>query len=156
VNASGNLSFSQNRIIAFTEYYDDYDNGVQKSKAHKNTDIAFSPAVVGAAAINLVPVRGVEISLISKYVGRQYLDNTSNNQRSLNAFFVQHARASYTLRNILFKEMAFIAQVNNVFNKKYEPNGYTYSYETGGSLVTANYYFPMAGTNFMFGLNVKL
>jgi iron complex outermembrane recepter protein len=156
VNASGNLSFSQNRIIAFTEYYDDYDNGVQKSKAHNNTDIAFSPAVVGAATINLVPVSGLEISLLSKYVGRQYLDNTSDKQRSLNAYFVQDARASYTLRKMLFKEMSFIVQVNNVFNKKYEPNGYTYSYETGGSFVTENFYFPMAGTHFMFGLNVKL
>jgi iron complex outermembrane receptor protein len=156
LHAAGNLSLSRNRIDNFTEYYDDYDAGGQKSVAHKNTDIAFSPNVVGAATINIVPVKNAEISLLSKYVGRQYLDNTSNKQRSLNPFFVQDARVSYTLRNVLFKEVVLIAQVNNVFNKKYEPNGYTYSYQSGGSLVTENFYFPMAGTHYMFGLNVKL
>jgi len=56
----------------------------------------------------------------------------------------------------LFKEITFIVQVNNVFNKKYEPNGYTYSYQYGGAVTTENFYYPMAGTNCMVGLNVKL
>jgi iron complex outermembrane receptor protein len=60
------------------------------------------------------------------------------------------------MRKVLFKETNFIVQVNNVFNKKYEPNGYTYSYQYGGSVITENFYYPMAGTNFMVGLNVKL
>jgi iron complex outermembrane receptor protein len=46
-------------------------------------------------------------------------------------------------------------QVNNIFNEKYEPNGYTYNYISAGELVVNNYYFPMAGTNFMVALNVK-
>jgi iron complex outermembrane receptor protein len=48
-----------------------------------------------------------------------------------------------------------ILQANNVFDKKYEPNGYTFSYYYGGSLTTENYYFPMAGRNFMAGVNMK-
>jgi len=61
-----------------------------------------------------------------------------------------------TLKNKLFNEWNIIGQVNNLFNKKYEPNGYTYSYVLDGDTVADNYYFPMAGTNFMVGLNIKL
>jgi iron complex outermembrane receptor protein len=51
--------------------------------------------------------------------------------------------------------MDIIFQVFNLFNKKYEPNGYTYSYQLGGQMNIANNYFPMAGTNFMVGLHLK-
>ncbi len=47
-------------------------------------------------------------------------------------------------------------QVNNIFNEKYEPNGYTYNYISGGVLTVENYYFPMAGTNILAGINIKL
>jgi iron complex outermembrane receptor protein len=52
--------------------------------------------------------------------------------------------------------MNLVFQVNNIFNKKYEPSGYTYNYIYGRMLSVNNYYFPMAGTNFMAGVHVKL
>jgi iron complex outermembrane recepter protein len=156
LQTTGNVTLSNNRIRNFTEYYDDYDNGGQKSIDHGTTDIAFSPAVTGALNVTLLPVKDLEVSLLSKYVSRQFLDNTSNKQRSLNPYYVQNARAGYTLRNWLLREVGLVVQVNNVFNKKFEPNGYTYSYQSGGALVTENYYYPMAGINYMIGLNVKL
>ena len=93
--------------------------------------------------------------MLSKYVSKQYLDNTETEDRTLGSFFTQDARVSYTLKNKLFKEWNFIAQVSNIFNRKYEPNGYTYSYIAGGALSTENAYYPMAGTNFMLGVNIK-
>lgn len=155
-NAAGNITLSQNKIKDFTEFYDDYDNGGQKAIPHGNTDIAFSPAAVASLTSNFIPCKNVEISWLAKYASSQYLDNTSNKARQLDEYLVQDARFSYTLRKVVFKEIAFIGQVNNVFNKKYEPNGYTYSYQYGGSVITENFYYPMAGTNFMIGLNVKL
>lgn len=156
LNAAGNITFSKNQIRNFTEYYDDYDNGGQKAVPHGNTDIAFSPAIIASGMLTFIPCNNVEISLPAKYARRQYLDNTSNKKRSLDPYYVQDARISYTLHKALFKEITFIGQVNNVFSKKYEPNGYTYSYQYGGSVTTENFYFPMAGTNVMVGLNVKL
>jgi hypothetical protein len=140
----------------FTAYFDDYDNGGQKSEHYSSADIAFSPGVVGGASLNFKPFRNAEISFISKYVGRQYFDNSSSKDRSLDAFYVQDARLSYSLMNKLFKATHFILQVNNVFDKKYVANGYTFSYQSGGSFVTENYYFPMAEINFMFGVNIEL
>jgi iron complex outermembrane receptor protein len=155
-NIAANFTLSQNQIKDFTEYFDDYDNGGQKETPHGNTDIAFSPTAVGSGVLNFIPVNNLEIGLIGKYVSRQYLDNTSNKARSLDPYYVQDARISYTLRKVLFKEIAITAQVNNVFDKKYTPNGYTYSYQYNQNVITENFYYPMAGTNFMIGLNVKL
>ena len=154
LQASANLTLSRNRIKDFTEFYDDYDDGGQKSIAHGSTDIAFSPDITGAGTLSFLPTKNFEISLLSKYVGRQFLDNTSNKSRSLSPYYVQDARVIYTLQNLLFKEAALILQVNNIFDRKYEPNGYSYSYQSGGSLVTENYYYPMAGTNVMIYMEI--
>lgn len=156
LSVSANLTLSRNKVLDFTEYYDDYDNGGQKSLYRGSTDIAFSPAIVGGGAVDIKPFKNANISLISKYVSRQYLDNTSLKTRSLNPYFVQDARISYSLPNRLFKSTDLVLQVNNVFNKKYEANGYTFSYVAGGALTTENYYFPMAGTNVLFALNIGL
>ncbi len=128
----------------------------RKQIVSHSTDIAFSPAVVGGASINFLPFKNAELSLLSKYVSKQYLDNTEKDSRSLNAFYMQDVRAIYTIKKKWLKEVNIIAQVNNIFGKKYEPNGYTYSYFVGGETVTENFYFPMAGTNFMIGLNIRL
>lgn len=167
LNVTANLSLSRNKVKNFTEFIDDYDNGGQKTNSFQSSDIAFSPSVVGGASINFLPFKNAELSLLSKYVSKQYLDNTGNNNRSLNAFYTQDIRAIYTIkknpdaisssrRSSSIKELTIIAQLNNVFNREYEPNGYTFSYYAGGETVTENYYFPMAGINFMLGVNIRL
>ncbi len=156
VNASANLAISKNKVKDFTEYIDDYDNGGQKINIYQSADIALSPNIVGGAIINFLPTQKLELTLLSKYVSKQYLDNTQNNQRLLKAFYTQDMRAVYTIKKKLPKEITVCAQVNNILNTKYEPNGYTYNYIYGGELSVNNYYFPMAGTNFMVGVNVRL
>lgn len=156
LNATANLTFSQNKIKAFTEYADNYDNGTQVAIAHSNTDITLSPAIVGGASINILPAKNVEWSLLSKYVSKQYLDNTQNDSRALQSFYTQDVRAIFTVKNKLFKEWNIVGQINNIFNRKYESNGYTFSYIYGGQFTTENYYFPMAGTNFMLAVNIKM
>ena len=155
-SADANLALSQNKVLDYREYIDDYDNGGQKTFSYNKTDIAFSPAVVGAATLNFFPVRSFEISLLGKYVGKEYLDNAQKEDRKLDGYYVQNARLLYTLRSNAIREIDFIFQLNNIFNKKYEPNVYTYSYYYGGGLVTENFLFPMAGINFMMGVNIKM
>lgn len=155
LNISGNITLSRNKIVSYTEYIDNYDNGLQDATPHRNTDISFSPPVTAAATINLLPVKDVELSLLSKYAGKTYLDNSQSENRKLDAFFTEHIRATWKIRKFLFSEWNVIAMVNNVFNKKYEPNGYTYSYISGGALTTENGYYPMAGTNYTVGLNIR-
>jgi len=156
VNIAANVTLSNNKISNYTELIDDYDNGGTKNNFYKSTDISFSPAVTGGGSINFTPVKNGAISLISKYVGRQYLDNTSQKSRSLDPYFLQDVRFSYLIENKIFKATNIIVQLNNVFNKKYEANGYTFSYVYGGAVATENFYFPMAPFNFMVGVNVRL
>lgn len=156
LQVAANIAFSENKIKNYTEYLDDYDNGGQQTKFYPRSDISFSPGIVGSGSIILVPIKNSEIGFISKYVSRQYLDNSSLRSRSLTPYFLQDIRLSYGVENKLFKAANIILQLNNVFNKKYEPNGYSFSYIYGGQQTTENFYFPMAGFNFMLGLNLRL
>jgi iron complex outermembrane receptor protein len=156
MNLQANLALSRNKVKNFTEFLDDYDAGGQKSYQYSLTDIAYSPSIVGGANLQLKPVDRLAMNLTSKYVGKQYLDNTQNENRKLNAFYTQDVSLFYSLNNQWSKNATLVLQVNNIFDKKYEPNGYTYSYIYGGELTTENFYFPMAGTNFMLALNITL
>lgn len=155
MNVYANISFSKNKMLGFTEYLDDYDNGGQETKLYNKTDISFSPSIIAGGTINFIVEKNGEISLINKYVGQQYLDNTSQKSRSLPAYYVQDIKLSYVLKNKMAKAIDLILQLNNVFNKKYEPNGYSFSYIYGGAVSTENFYFPMAGINFMIGVNLR-
>ncbi len=153
---NANLTLSRNKLVDFTEYIDDYDNGGQKANTYKKADISFSPDIVGGATVTIKPAQPLEINLLSKYVGKQYLDNTQNENRKLDPYFTEDVRVAYSLSKNWLKNASLIFQVNNVFDKKYEPNGYTFSYYADNQLATENYYYPMAGTNWMVGLNIKL
>ncbi len=156
LQASANLTLSSNKIRNFTEYLDDYDNGGQQTKFYSRTNISFSPGIMANGILNLLPVKNGSVQCINRYVGRQYLDNTSQANRSLDPFFVQDWRFNYSFASKSPKEVALQLQLNNIFSRKYEPNGYTFSYISGGSLTTENYYFPMAGFNIMFGVTMKM
>lgn len=152
----GNIAFSENKIRNFTEFLDDYDNGGQQTILYKKTTIAFSPAIVAGSTIHFIPVKNAGISLTNKYISRQYLDNTSQKTRSLDPYFVQDIRLNYLVEKKVFKAINFIVQLNNIFGRKYEPNGYTFSYISGGEINTENFYFPMARFNSMLAINIKL
>jgi iron complex outermembrane receptor protein len=152
----GNITLSANKIKNYTEYLGDYDNGGQQTKFYSSTDISFSPSLTGSTTISYHPFAGAQISSISKYVGRQYLDNSSLASRSLHAYYVQDMRLSYNWNHKHSKATSFILQLNNIFNTRYEPNGYSFSYVYGGKQTTENFYFPMAGFNFMLGVGVGL
>ncbi len=154
-NIGANLTLSENKVKDFTEYIDDYDNGGQITNKYQKSTLSFSPALIAGSSLNFIAFKKGEISFINKYVSRQYLDNTENNSRSLNEYYVQDIKVSYLLKCKILKEVRLIGQLNNIFNKRYESNGYTFSY-VYGSLTTENYYFPMAPLNGMLGVNISL
>jgi iron complex outermembrane receptor protein len=96
------------------------------------------------------------VDLLEKYVGRQYLDNSQSKLRSINPYALTDARVRYQFSSNVFKDISLILMVNNVFNKKYENSGYTFSYLYGGAMTTENYYFTQAGTNWNIGLTFGL
>ncbi|MES2647893.1 MAG: TonB-dependent receptor [Bacteroidota bacterium] len=155
-NIRYNLALSNNKLKNFTEYIDDYDNGGQVAVKRGNPDIAFSPSIVQHAAAGYQFINNGEIEWLSKYVGKQYLDNSSDSFKSLDDFFTNDIRINYTIPfKKALKEIKLVLQVNNLFNVMYEPNGYTFSYIYNNITTTENFYFPMAGRNFMAAINIK-
>ncbi|MEM6344532.1 MAG: TonB-dependent receptor [Bacteroidota bacterium] len=156
MSLAANATLSRNRIAAFEEFVYDYDNGGIILNQYEDTDIAFSPNAIAGMTLNFTPVKGLNIDWVHKYVGRQYLDNTSQVSRSLDPFYVSQLRTHYDWTPQWAKQIRFGVQINNLFNAQYEPNGYTFSYIAGGGQVTENFYYPQAGRNFLASLTVKL
>lgn len=152
--AGGTYSF--NKIIDFTEYVDDYDNGGQVSIQHKNTDLALSPNLITSWGLNLLPMNNFNIYLTGKYVDRQFLDNASDKARSINGYYTMDLSLAYQLNLKKIKGIEFSVQMNNILNKKYENNGYTYGYIYNNERVKENFYFPQAGINAMGRISIKL
>lgn len=155
IELTGNLTLSQNKIETFNEYVDNYDIGGQDTIAHTNTDLAFSPNVVAAFGINLEVAKGLNVTLLGKYVGQQFLDNTSTDTRKIDSYFIGTLDISYTLKDVLFKEIQFGLRVNNLFNENYESNGYTWGYINGGERTVENFYYPQAGRNFLGRVTIQ-
>src|SRR5690349_20000940 len=106
--------------MEYTEYIDDYDNGGQKVNHYASSPISFSPETVGGATITIEPCSKLSIDLLSKYVSKQYLDNTGNEDRKLHPYFTVDLRAIYSFSKRFLKHADVIFQLNNIFNRKYE------------------------------------
>ncbi len=150
-----NATFSQNKVKNFTEYLDNFDNDQQESRQYSRTDISFSPNVIAGSQLLFTPAKGLELGLLSKYVGKQYMDNTSNESRKLNSYFTNDIRLIYSIKPRFAKEIAFTVLFNNVLNELYESNGYTYAYISEGKVTADNGYYPQAGRNFLAGIRVR-
>jgi iron complex outermembrane receptor protein len=143
--AKANLTLSQNKIREFEQVI--APNVIPLS----NTNIALSPSVVSAGQLDYNLVNGVTISWLSKYVGRQFLDNTSAVSRSLDPYWVNDLILNYNFKSDYINNLNIKLLVNNVLDTEYASNGYTYSYEFNG-IITENYLYPQAGINFLLGL----
>ncbi|XWN36519.1 MAG: TonB-dependent receptor [Balneola sp.] len=149
---AANATFSKNKIENYTEFIDDYDNGGQIERNFSDTDIALSPSVI-ANSIFGFSEQGLTTELTTKYVSKQYLDNTQNDARSIDPYLVNDLRVSYAFTNLSFaKAITANLMVNNLLNERYETNGYTFGFIAGGEQ-RFNYYYPQAGRNFL--LQVK-
>jgi iron complex outermembrane recepter protein len=155
INFTANVTISRNKIKAFNQYVDDYDAGIQIIKIFKNTDIAFSPNIIAAAQVSYEPVKNLLVSFITKYVGKQYLDNASDNTKKLKPYSASDLGLEYKLKTKLVKEIGFGLMLNNIFNHPYESNGYTYSYIYGGKEIVENFYYPQSGINILGQVRLK-
>lgn len=145
-----NATLSKNKIKSLTQYSDG-----ETPETFTNTDIALTPNTIVGGNITFNPLYNSQsrqhfyIDLLGKHIGRQYLDNSSNKLKSINPYTLFDTRLRYTVTSKPIKEIGFVLMVNNLLNKKYENNGYTYEYD--GTVYNA--YFPQAGTNWNVGLN---
>ncbi|MEZ4855095.1 MAG: TonB-dependent receptor [Gelidibacter sp.] len=134
------------------------------------TNISFSPDVVAANAFIFQPKDNLQFSLLSKYVGEQFMGNTDAKASKLQSYFTSDFNVTYELsfrpkeeshNTTFFKSIVFSGLVNNIFNKKYVSNGYYYTYDDDYSVpgqittIEGAGYYPQATTNFLIGMTLK-
>lgn len=151
-----NGTLSRNRIKNYIGYVSNYDENwnelyTQTAVEKGNTTIAFSPSFIGNSIID-VHFKGFTAQFTSQYVSRQYLDNFENKDDSLDPYFVSHLNLAYTFKLPHVKAITVGCTVYNLFNTKYETNGYS---QTAAIVAKDGTYklssdprfYPMAGTN---------
>lgn len=149
-----NFTLSQNKNEDF--YYE--INGAVQNLG--NTNIAYSPDFIFGNRFSYLQVKGLQLSLLSKFVGEQYMGNIDSDVSKLDSYFINDFNFSYDWKiNKGIKSIVFSGLVNNIFNVEYESNGYFYTYDDDSSGSTITYggagYYPQAGINFLFGLSLK-
>ncbi|MFC2096146.1 TonB-dependent receptor [Bacteroidota bacterium] len=155
LSIGANTTISQNKISDFTEYIDNWDTWGQESNNIGETDLAFSPNIIANSKIAYEPIKNFKTEFISKYVGKQYIDNTSNNDRSIDPYFVNDLKLSYILKTDFIKEIGFNVLINNIFSHEYESNAWVYRYILGNQEYLMDGYFPQAGINILGGITLK-
>lgn len=151
-------TFSRNKIKEFTEYIYDKADKTRKTfvkNTFQNTDISFSPSLIMSSEIAYKPIQNAEIAFISKYVGKQYLNNLSDDGQSLSSFFVNDIRLNYQTAFTGVKNVGLSLLVNNMFNTHYESNGASYPSFSKGEVSRYNVYYPQATRNFLLSLSLK-
>jgi len=151
-----NLALSSNKN---TDFHTELDGELTNLGT---TDLSFSPDVIVGNAFTYAPTATVQFSLLSKYVGEQFMGNTSAEQSKLDSYFVNDLTASYVINpKSIFKSITLTAMVNNIFNVKYVSNGYYYTYDDTWSeadvttTIHGAGYYPQATTNFLLGATLR-
>lgn len=150
-----NVTLSQNKNQDFVYQRD----GVFKDLG--TTNIAFSPDLIAANRLVFMPIQNFQVSLLSKFVGEQYMGNIDAESSKLDSYFVNDLNVSYEIvTKKVFKSIRIDVLVNNIFNLEYESNGYFYTYDDDfsdpGTVTTIEGagFYPQAGINLLAGLTL--
>ncbi len=157
VSIRPNISVSRNKNVDFVSTF----NGELVN--YGDTNISFSPEIVAGNIFSYRPVNGLELKLLSKYVGAQYMSNVEAENSKLDSYFVNDFNIQYTWdKPWYFKEIVLTGLVNNIFDTEYVSNGYYYTYNipneelpSGIQTFDGAGYYPQATTNFLMGLTLK-
>jgi iron complex outermembrane receptor protein len=142
-----------------------------------NTPISNSPDLIAGNAFVFHPLKNLQFSLLSKYVGEQYMGNLggaivnepstiyneiSKDNEKLKSYFTSDLNMVYEVETTkIFKAIVFTAMVNNIFNTKYVDRGYYFTYDDTWSVdgetttIDGAGYYPQATRNFLVGVTLK-
>jgi iron complex outermembrane receptor protein len=150
-------TLSGNRVDRFSEYISN-----QFIIERRNTPLALSPEQILGASWTWKPLRNLEMLWNMQWVGRQFLDNSGEPDRSLDPYAVHQLQIQWNgpiLWNRLLKSHSENLQfrIVNLLNRLYAGHGYTYGYiNLLGQPVTDSYVFPQAPQYFLLTYQLDL
>ena len=150
---NANLTYSQNKIQNFVQYIDSFDNNWDRTTIARElgeTDISYSPELVGSSMFTYTFYKNIKINLITKYVGDQYIDNTSSSKRKLRPYFVNNLGIDYSYKFKKGPRIGLRLVMNNILDEQYISNAVGGVGIYQGTEATWLAYYPQAGRNFMF------
>jgi len=174
LNLNLGLTLSRNRINEFDEYIDDWDTGNQLVITHKDVDLAFSPSsiIIGSVGYQFLQLdkHAATISLHTKFVGQQYVDNTGNSASLIDSYSFTDFQLQYAFKwkkekvlsiNVLLRNIFDNAYVANAWNYRFKSAGYDpipddpYAELENGDTYHLRGYYPQAGRNILIGLSLS-
>ena len=170
LNISGNLTISENKVDTFTQFIDNWDTWGQSQVIHENTDLAFSPKLIWAAQANYKFSDDISLLFNSKYVGEQFIDNTSSDERKLDDYLISNLQIDYVFNSFLFKNAKISFLINNLFDIEYVSNAWVYRYISNSydprssdayttlasdGIYDMAGYFPQAKRNYLLGITLE-
>ena len=157
-----NATLSRNKILNYTGYVDNWDywndpenEPYQVEESLGTTDLSFSPGLLFNSQIDVEPLKNLHLFLTSKYVGSQFVDNTSSLKRSLDPYLINDLGISFSFFPDFIREISLNLQIMNLFNVEYETNAWVYRYYYEGAEGTDDGYFPQAGVHLMAGVRIR-
>jgi len=159
ITVNPNLTLSQNRNIDFIAER----NGNLTNLG--NTNISFSPDVIAGNVVTYSPNENIDLSLFSKYVGKQYINNFDTESVALESYFTSDFNIQYKVNKLpVLKSMVFSGQVNNVFNNLFSNNAFYFNFDVandendpsaGVTTIDGSAIYPQAGINFLLGITLN-
>ena len=156
INLAGNVSFSENKNL---DYVSRFDGELMNLG---DTDISYSPSFISSLAFNYSPNSKLDLSLLNKHVGEQFMSNNGSSFSKLDSYSITDLNLRYTFDELyLFDELSINLLINNIFSAEYVSNGYYYTYDdtwTDENMITTiegTGYYPQATRNFLFGVGIK-
>ncbi|HQP03646.1 MAG TPA: TonB-dependent receptor [Bacteroidales bacterium] len=153
-----NVTLSRNKIRNFVLYADQYDadwNASYIATPLGETDIAYSPTLIGAVGLSWNAFKNFVATWSCKFVGKQYFDNTMSNDRVIEPYCINNFQLDYNIFSTKTKELSLRFSVNNIFNVTYSSNAYGGVWFEQGVEKTWAYFYPQAGINFSGGINIR-
>jgi iron complex outermembrane receptor protein len=157
---------SRNRIEAWTQYYDVYDEtGAWVESVpvvHRDVPPLLTPSAILNGSAEWSPSPGLGLLVRGRWVDAAQLDNTGHRDFRTPSWFSLDAQAALSLRRLVKRgEPRIRVQVTNLANDhRLWPSGYSYLYfarDAAGqdTLEGTRYYYPLATRSVYVTLDVR-
>ena len=167
VKASKKLEFALNATLSrniikseFVRYYDQFDENWNwigtVTDTVRNGVLPYAPNFITGIYADYLIIENLHLSVLSKYVSSQYLDNSGDKNSTIPPYFTTNIKLSYKFKAMKFNDITFFVSGHNLFQSKPFPtNGWVWPYYINNKRNNMIAYYPNAVKFFNAGIKIK-